>query len=86
MSSTAISTCGRPWLADAWTKGRSSGDEAQPDLVQAALEKAGEGRRHDRDRRGRGPRARGIETICVITGGLYEQELRDAERPRSTSP
>ena len=53
----------------------------EPDLVHAALEKAGT---DDAIMVGDTPwdveaaRKAGIETICVITGGFSEQELRDA--------
>jgi HAD superfamily hydrolase (TIGR01509 family) len=70
-------------LADAWT---SSADVAQtkpePDLVHAALEKAGDVESAvmlgdtvwDVEAAGRA----GVETVCVLTGGFAEQELREA--------
>jgi HAD superfamily hydrolase (TIGR01509 family) len=69
-------------LADAWTtKDDVEATKPAPDLVKAALEKAGGG---DAVMVGDAPwdieaaRKAGIETICVITGGYSEQELRDA--------
>ena len=69
-------------LADAWTH---SGDvertKPQPDLVEAAVEKAGGGpavmvgdSTWDCEAAGRA----GIETIAVLTGGFSEAELREA--------
>jgi HAD superfamily hydrolase (TIGR01509 family) len=69
-------------LADAWT---SSADvertKPHPDLVEAAMEKAGTREavlvgdtNWDVEAAGRA----GIETICVLTGGFAAQELRDA--------
>ncbi len=54
----------------------------QPDLVEAALEKAGttrarHGGRHGLGRR-RPPKRAGIPTIGVLTGGVSEAELREA--------
>ena len=69
-------------LVDAWT---ASGDveatKPEPDLVQAAIEKAGTGEAvmvgdstWDCEAAGRA----GIETVAVLTGGFSEDELRDA--------
>jgi HAD superfamily hydrolase (TIGR01549 family) len=68
--------------ADAWTtKDDVEASKPEPDLIRAALEKAGT---HDAVMIGDTPwdveaacRA-GIETICVLTGGFSEQELKDA--------
>jgi HAD superfamily hydrolase (TIGR01549 family) len=68
-------------LVDAWT---TSGDvertKPHPDIVQAALEKAGTkdavmvgDSRWDVEAAANA----GLETVCVITGGWSEQELRD---------
>jgi HAD superfamily hydrolase (TIGR01549 family) len=69
-------------LADAWTmKDDVEQSKPEPDLVNAALEKA---RTRDAVMIGDTPwdveaaRKAGIETICVLTGGFSEQELRDA--------
>jgi HAD superfamily hydrolase (TIGR01509 family) len=69
-------------LADAWTTDDDvEATKPEPDLVQAALEKAGT---EDAVMVGDTPwdveaaRKAGIETICVITGGFSEQELREA--------
>jgi HAD superfamily hydrolase (TIGR01509 family) len=69
-------------LADGWT---SSADveatKPEPDLVKAAIEKAGGGdavmvgdSTWDCEAAGRA----GIETVAVLTGGFSEAELRDA--------
>jgi HAD superfamily hydrolase (TIGR01549 family) len=69
-------------LADCWTTDDDvQATKPEPDLVQAALEQAG-------TREGLmvgdtpwdilAARKAGIETVCVITGGFSEQELRDA--------
>jgi HAD superfamily hydrolase (TIGR01509 family) len=69
-------------LADAWT---TSGDvestKPEPDLVHAALERAGTDSAvmvgdstWDCEAAGRA----GVETIAVLTGGFSDQELRDA--------
>lgn len=69
-------------LADAWTTDDDvKATKPEPDLVRAALEKAG-------TREGvmvgdtpwdvEAARKAGLETICVITGGFSEQELQDA--------
>jgi HAD superfamily hydrolase (TIGR01549 family) len=69
-------------LADAWTTDDDvEVTKPEPDLVVAALEKAGT---EDAIMVGDTPwdveaaREAGLETICVITGGFSEQELRDA--------
>jgi HAD superfamily hydrolase (TIGR01509 family) len=69
-------------LVDAWTtKDDVENSKPDPDLVHAALEKAGS---RDAVMVGDTPwdveaaRLAGIETICVITGGFSEQELSDA--------
>jgi HAD superfamily hydrolase (TIGR01509 family) len=69
-------------LADAWTTDDDvKATKPEPDLVHAALEKAGT---EDAVMVGDTPwdveaaRKAGVETICVITGGFSEQELRDA--------
>jgi HAD superfamily hydrolase (TIGR01549 family) len=69
-------------VADAWTtKDDVEASKPEPDLVRAALDKAGT---EDAVMIGDTPwdveaaRRAGIETICVITGGFSEQELRDA--------
>jgi HAD superfamily hydrolase (TIGR01549 family) len=69
-------------LADAWTTDDDvEATKPEPDLVQAALEKAGTEEAvmvgdtpWDVEAAGKA----GVETICVITGGFSEQELRDA--------
>jgi HAD superfamily hydrolase (TIGR01549 family) len=69
-------------LADAWTtKDDVDATKPEPDLVCAALEKAGGGEavmvgdtRWDIESAGRA----GLQTICVITGGWSRQELADA--------
>jgi HAD superfamily hydrolase (TIGR01549 family) len=69
-------------VADAWTtKDDVEESKPEPDLVRAALEKAGT---EDAVMVGDTPydveaaRKAGIDTICVLTGGFSEQELRDA--------
>ena len=69
-------------LADGWTtKDDVEASKPDPDLVEAALEKAGT---RDAVMVGDTPwdceaaRRAGIETITVMTGGFSEQELRDA--------
>jgi HAD superfamily hydrolase (TIGR01549 family) len=69
-------------LADAWTtKDDVEATKPAPDLVLAALDKAGTNNavmigdtRWDIE----AARKAGIETVCVITGGWSVQELRDA--------
>ena len=70
-------------LVDAWTtKDDVEASKPDPDLVNAALEKAGS---RDAVMVGDTPwdveaaRQAGIETICVITGGFSHHELREAE-------
>jgi HAD superfamily hydrolase (TIGR01549 family) len=69
-------------LADAWTtKDDVEQSKPQPDLVRAALDKAGT---DDALMIGDTPwdieaaRKLGVETICLVTGGFSEQELREA--------
>jgi HAD superfamily hydrolase (TIGR01549 family) len=69
-------------LADAWTTDEDvEATKPEPDLVHAALAKAGT---EDAAMVGDTPwdieaaRKAGVETLCVITGGFSEQELRDA--------
>jgi HAD superfamily hydrolase (TIGR01549 family) len=69
-------------IADAWTmKDDVEASKPDPDLVQAALEKAGT---RDAVMLGDTPwdveaaRRAGIDTVCVMTGGFSEQELTDA--------
>jgi HAD superfamily hydrolase (TIGR01549 family) len=69
-------------LADAWTtKDDVEASKPEPDLVRAALDKAGT---DDAVMLGDTPwdvkaaTKAGIETICVLTGGFSEQELLDA--------
>jgi HAD superfamily hydrolase (TIGR01549 family) len=69
-------------IADCWTtKDDVEETKPEPDLVHAALEKAGT---QDGVMIGDTPwdieaaRKAGLETVCVITGGFCEQELRDA--------
>jgi HAD superfamily hydrolase (TIGR01549 family) len=69
-------------LADAWTTDDDvKATKPEPDLVHAALEKAGteEGVMvGDTPWDVEAARKADLETICVITGGFSEQELRDA--------
>ncbi len=69
-------------VADGWTmKDDVEGSKPDPDLVEAALERAGT---RDAVMVGDTPwdveaaRKAGIDTLCVLTGGFSEQELRDA--------
>lgn len=69
-------------VADAWTmKDDVEASKPDPDLVEAALEKAGT---RDAVMLGDTPwdveaaRRAGIETVCVLTGGFSDAELRDA--------
>jgi HAD superfamily hydrolase (TIGR01549 family) len=69
-------------VADAWTtKDDVEASKPEPDLVSAALERA-DGR--DAVMIGDTPwdieaaRRAGLDTVCVISGGFSEQELRDA--------
>ena len=69
-------------LADAWTTEEDvDATKPAPDLVRAALEKAGTDSaamigdtRWDVEAAAKA----GIETVCLMTGGWSEQELRDA--------
>jgi HAD superfamily hydrolase (TIGR01549 family) len=69
-------------LADAWTtKDDVDATKPAPDLVRAAMDKAGTDSalmvgdtRWDIEAAAKA----GIETVCLITGGWSEQELRDA--------
>jgi HAD superfamily hydrolase (TIGR01549 family) len=69
-------------LADAWTtKDDVEATKPAPDLVHAALEKAGtESAAMVGDTRWdiEAAAKAGVETICVLTGGWSEQELREA--------
>jgi HAD superfamily hydrolase (TIGR01549 family) len=69
-------------LADAWTTDDDvDATKPEPDLVQAALEKAGTREAvmvGDTPWDVEAARKTGVETICVVTGGFSEQELRDA--------
>ena len=69
-------------LLDGWTtKDDVEATKPEPDLVQAALEKAGTG---DATMLGDTPwdveaaRKAGLETVCLLTGGFSQQELREA--------
>ena len=69
-------------LVDGWT---TSGDveatKPEPDLVQAAIDKAGSDEAvmvGDSTWDCEAAKRAGIETIAVLTGGFSEQELRDA--------
>ena len=69
-------------LADSWTtKDDVEASKPEPDLVEAALVKAGT---REAAMLGDTPwdveaaRKAGIETICLMTGGFSEQELLDA--------
>ena len=69
-------------LADSWTtKDDVENSKPDPDLVNAALAKAGS---RDAVMVGDTPwdieaaRKAGLETVCVVTGGFSEQELRAA--------
>jgi HAD superfamily hydrolase (TIGR01549 family) len=69
-------------VTDSWTtKDDVEASKPEPDLVRAALDKAGTG---DAVMIGDTPwdveaaRRAGVETICLITGGFSEQELEDA--------
>jgi HAD superfamily hydrolase (TIGR01549 family) len=69
-------------LADAWTTSADvEATKPQPDLVLAALEKAGGGEAllvGDTTWDCEAAARAGVETIAVLTGGFAEQELRDA--------
>jgi HAD superfamily hydrolase (TIGR01509 family) len=69
-------------LVDGWTtKDDVEATKPEPDLVRAALEKAGT---DDATMLGDTPwdveaaRKAGLETVCLVTGGFSEQELREA--------
>ena len=69
-------------VADCWTTDDDvESTKPEPDLVRAALDKAGaeEGVMvGDTPWDIEAARRAGLETVCVITGGFSEQELRDA--------
>jgi HAD superfamily hydrolase (TIGR01549 family) len=69
-------------VADAWTmKDDVEASKPDPDLVEAALEKAGTRNAvmvGDTPWDVEAARKAGVPTICVLTGGFSEQELRDA--------
>jgi HAD superfamily hydrolase (TIGR01549 family) len=69
-------------LADSWTtKDDVEQSKPEPDLVRAALDKAGtdEGLMiGDPPWDIEAARQLGVDTICLVTGGFSEQELRDA--------
>jgi HAD superfamily hydrolase (TIGR01549 family) len=76
-------------LADAWTTSDDvEATKPEPDLVVAALDKAGEGEGSGGDGGGvmvgdtpwdvKAASRAGVETIAVLTGGFSESELRDA--------
>ena len=69
-------------LADGWTtKDDVEASKPEPDLVRAALEKTHADRAimvGDTPWDVEAARRAGVETVCVVTGGFSEQELRDA--------
>ena len=69
-------------ITDGWTtKEDVEATKPDPDLVRAALEKAGTEAAvmiGDTPWDVEAARRAGLQTICVITGGFSEQELRDA--------
>ncbi|MEA2409308.1 MAG: hypothetical protein QOE69_3427 [Thermoleophilaceae bacterium] len=69
-------------LADDWTTSADvRATKPEPDLVQAAIEKAGGGEAvmiGDSTWDCEAAKRAGIETIAVLTGGFSEAELRDA--------
>jgi HAD superfamily hydrolase (TIGR01509 family) len=69
-------------LVDGWTTSADvEATKPEPDLVRAALAKAGGGEAvmvGDTGWDVEAARRAGVETICVLTGGWAEQELRDA--------
>ena len=69
-------------LADDWTTSADvDATKPEPDLVKAAIEKAGEGDAvmvGDTTWDVEAAKRAGIETIAVLTGGFSEAELRDA--------
>ena len=69
-------------LADGWTTSDDvEATKPEPDLVQAAIEKAGGGEAvmvGDSTWDCEAAKRAGIETVAVLTGGFSEAELRDA--------
>ena len=69
-------------LADAWTTAEDvEATKPKPDLVLAAMEKAGAGRAvmvGDSTWDAKAAQAAGIEAIGILTGGFSEQELRES--------
>ena len=69
-------------LADGWTTSADvEATKPEPDLVKAALDKAGGGDAvmiGDTTWDCEAARRAGVETIAVLTGGFSEKELRDA--------
>jgi HAD superfamily hydrolase (TIGR01549 family) len=69
-------------LADGWTTSADvEATKPEPDLVQAAVEKAGGGEAvmvGDSTFDCEAAQRAGLETVAVLTGGFSEQELRDA--------
>jgi HAD superfamily hydrolase (TIGR01509 family) len=69
-------------LADCWTTDDDvEATKPEPDLVRAALDKAGTDEAvmvGDTPWDVEAARKAGVETVCVITGGFSEQELLDA--------
>ena len=69
-------------VADDWTtKDDVESSKPDPDLVRSAIEKAGAASAvmiGDTPWDIEAARKTGVETICLITGGFSEQELRDA--------
>jgi HAD superfamily hydrolase (TIGR01509 family) len=69
-------------LADGWTTSADvEATKPEPDLVQAAIEKAGSGEAvmvGDTTWDCEAAKRAGIETVAVLTGGFSEAELRDA--------
>ena len=69
-------------LADGWTTSADvEATKPHPDLVVAAVEKAGGGEAvmvGDTPWDCESARGAGVPTVCVLTGGFSEQELQDA--------
>jgi HAD superfamily hydrolase (TIGR01549 family) len=69
-------------LADGWTTSADvEATKPEPDLVQAAIDKAGGGEAvmvGDSTFDCEAAKRAGIETVAVLTGGFSEAELRDA--------
>jgi HAD superfamily hydrolase (TIGR01509 family) len=69
-------------LADGWTtKDDVEASKPEPDLVRAALAKSRSDRAvmvGDTPWDVESARRAGVETVCLLTGGFSEQELRDA--------